>query len=154
MKPKAGSLERLKQMQDLKKTSLDVPYGKSGVRRITEFNVDDCCRVTEQEAASIQGEFDFVMLRWEDITFHTVEGVDPESEEGRAALAGEPELSTLEFVQFGIKVAEDPDKVVIMHSMSVQPGRSEFFVIPKGVIREESKIGRVKVEGSTFSRVE
>lgn len=112
-------------------------------------------RVTEQEADRpvIQGKFDMVMLRWRDITFHTVEGVDPSTEEGRAELAGDIEDrgAMLQFMQFGLKVQDDPEKVVILHSLSLQPNRSEFFAIPKGVIVDMTKVATIVIDGDEFS---
>lgn len=101
--------------------------------------------VSEQEAAPIQGNFEVVALRWRDITAHTFTGHDP------AMLGGAGEM--IEFMQVGIKVLEDPDRVVLMHSMSLEPGRSEYFVFPRGVILQEDRIGTVTVSGSSFKGV-
>ena len=118
-----------------------------GVRRSRMEEVSE--QRGEVELPPLQGDFDLVLIRWKDITAAMVDGAGGD-EEGRALLAGQPaegESGTLEFLQVGIKVRDSDDEVVLVHSFSLQPNRSEFFTFPKGVIVSEEKLGTVNIDG-------
>lgn len=111
--------------------------------------------VREQDAtvdgAPIQGTFPVQVIRWIDITVYMVEAF--KDAQGRIApdaleSLGAKGATMLEFMNAGIVVSEDSFELVMLHSMSLQPGRTEFWMFPKAVILGQQTIGRVRIEGN------
>lgn len=103
-----------------------------------------------KEEPPLVGTFPIVYVKWQDITFHFVNGVEAENEEGLQLLRGDGMgRKLLEFAQFGMLIKDDEEMMVVLHSMSLTPNRSEFFAIPKGVVLESKQIGTatISIEG-------
>lgn len=130
----------MKGLEDLKRVV-------TGGRSVTAQEVMEQRRDAGKSALDGQ-TFDLVALKWRDITAFFLDG-KPNTKRGREELAGR-KSKTIEFMQFGLKVHEDKDDVVIMHSFSLKPNRAEFFRIPKSVVMEEKVVGRIKIVGDKF----